>query len=130
MVTDRVDRDMLAGSKVRILANMAVGYDNVDPAMAGAEGVWLTNTPGVLAETTADLAFALLMAGARLVALGDRDARAGRWQTWSPTGYLGTDREAPWPELHSAWHCPPMTASLIAERLAVRSVGTRIPAPG
>ena len=92
MVTDAVDAELLsASSRVRILANMAVGYDNVDPAMAAGLGVWLTNTPGVLAETTADLAFALLMAAARVVVAADRDARAGQWRTWSPTGYLGAD---------------------------------------
>lgn len=92
MVTDRIDAAMIAESPaLKVISNMAVGYDNVDPSVAAEAGVWLTNTPGVLAETTADLAFALLMAAARHVSLGDHDARAGRWKTWSPTGYLGTD---------------------------------------
>ena len=92
MVTDRIDAQAIAASpSLKVISNMAVGYDNVDPAVAADAGVWLTNTPGVLAETTADLAFALLMAAARQVARGDRDARAGLWKTWSPTGYLGTD---------------------------------------
>ena len=92
MVTDRVDAELLAACKgLRILANMAVGYDNVDPALAAAAGVWLTNTPGVLAETTADLAFGLLLDAARKLSLSDRETRAGRWKTWSPTGYLGVD---------------------------------------
>jgi glyoxylate reductase len=92
MVTDAIDRELLVASpRLRIIANMAVGYDNVDPAVAAELGVWLTNTPGVLAETTADLAFGLLMAAARKIALGDREARAGLWRTWSPTGYLGVD---------------------------------------
>jgi glyoxylate reductase len=92
MVTDRLDNDLLAAaSSLRIAANMAVGYDNVDPGGAAALGIWLTNTPGVLAETTADFAFALLLAAARQVALSDRETRAGGWRTWSPTGYLGVD---------------------------------------
>ncbi|MGE0572845.1 MAG: 2-hydroxyacid dehydrogenase [Dehalococcoidia bacterium] len=92
MVTDRIDAAVLAACpSLKVISNMAVGYDNVDPAVAAAAGVWLTNTPGVLAETTADFAFALLMAAARRVAHSDRDARAGLWKTWSPTGYLGTD---------------------------------------
>ncbi len=92
MVTDRIDGALLAASpRLRIIANMAVGYDNVDPAVAAAVGVWLTNTPGVLAETTADMAFALLLAAARNVVASDRDTRAGGWRTWSPTAFLGQD---------------------------------------
>ncbi|MBA4180613.1 MAG: D-glycerate dehydrogenase [Anaerolinea sp.] len=92
MVTDRIDEELLAGApSLRIIANMAVGYDNVDPATAARAGVWLTNTPGVLAETTADMAFALLMAAARNVVASDRDSRAGGWKTWSPTAFLGQD---------------------------------------
>ena len=92
MVTDRIDAAMLAASpRLRIIANMAVGYDNVDPAVAAAAGVWLTNTPGILAETTADLAFALMLDVARKVTLSDRDTRAGGWKTWSPTAFLGAD---------------------------------------
>ncbi len=92
MVTDRIDAEILRQSpRLRILANMAVGYDNVDPAVAAEAGVWLTNTPGVLAETTADLAFALLLAAARKVVESDRDTRDGGWTTWSPTGFLGAD---------------------------------------
>ena len=92
MVTDRIDAEILRQSpRLRILANMAVGYDNVDPAVAAEAGVWLTNTPGVLAETTADLAFALLLAAARKVVESDRDTRDGGWTTWSPTAFLGAD---------------------------------------
>ena len=92
MVTDRVTPAMLdAAPNLRILANMAVGCDNIQPAEAAARGVWVTNTPGVLAETTADMAFALLMAAARNVVASDRDTRAGGWTSWSPTGFLGRD---------------------------------------
>lgn len=92
MLTDRIDESLLeASTRLRVIANMAVGYDNVDPRTAEQFGVWLTNTPGVLTETTADFAWSLLLAAARHVAFADRDTRAGGWKTWSPTGFLGTD---------------------------------------
>lgn len=92
MVVDRVSPEMLEAAKsLRIVANMAVGYDNIDPAEAGRRGIRVTNTPGVLAETTADMAFALLMSAARNVVASDRDTRGGGWTSWSPTGFLGVD---------------------------------------
>ena len=92
MVTDRVTGEMLEDSpSLRIIANMAVGYDNASPEAAARHGVWVTNTPGVLAETTADFAWSIMLAAARNVALSDRDTRAGGWKTWSPTGFLGVD---------------------------------------
>jgi glyoxylate reductase len=92
MGVDRISPAMLdAAPTLKVIANMAVGYDNVDPAEAANRGIWLTNTPGVLAETTADMAFALLMAAARNVVASDRDTRAGGWTTWSPTAFLGAD---------------------------------------
>lgn len=92
MVTDRIDAELLTDSpRLRIIANMAAGYDNVDPLVAAAAGVWLTNTPGVLAETTADFVFALLLSAARNVVASDRDTRAGGWTAWSPTAFLGQD---------------------------------------
>lgn len=91
-VVDFITPEMLtAAPRLKVVANMAVGYDNVDPAAAAALGIWVTNTPGVLAETTADMAWALLMAAARNVVASDRDTRAGGWKTWSPTGFLGVD---------------------------------------
>lgn len=92
LVTDPVGLDLLAACpRLRVVANMAVGYDNVDAEAAAEAGVWATNTPGVLHETTADLAFALLLAAARNVVLSDRDTRDGGWRTWSPTAFLGHD---------------------------------------
>ncbi len=92
MVTDRIDAELMAAvPRLRVIANMAVGYDNVSAAEADAAGIWLTNTPGVLADTTADLAFGLLMAAARNIPQSERDTRAGGWKTWSPTGWLGID---------------------------------------
>ena len=93
LLTDRVDAALLdrAGPQLRVVSNYAVGYDNIDVAACAARGVAVGNTPGVLTETTADLAFALLAAAARRVAEGDRYVREGRWQTWGPLLLLGPD---------------------------------------
>ncbi len=92
LLTDRIDADLLEQSpRLRVVANMAAGYDNVDPGMAAGAGVWVTNTPGVLAETTADFAFALLLDIGRRVTESANSARAGEWRTWSPGGFLGLD---------------------------------------
>lgn len=92
MVTERIDDELLDHAlRLRIVANMAVGYDNVDVAALTRRGVVLTNTPGVLTETTADLAFALMLAIARHLGEGERIVREGRWGTWSPFAFLGRD---------------------------------------
>ena len=92
MLTDPIDTVVLhAGRRLRIVAQMAVGYDNVDVAAATERGILVTNTPGVLTETTADLAFALLLAAARRVVEGDRLARTGGWKSWHPSFLLGQD---------------------------------------
>ena len=97
LLTDRVDAQLLdrAGPRLRVVSNYAVGYDNIDLAACAARGVAVGNTPGVLTETTADLAFTLLAAAARRVAEGDRYVRDGRWRTWGPMLLLG-------PDLHGA----------------------------
>lgn len=93
LLTDRVDGELLdrAGAELRVVSNYAVGFDNVDLAACTARGIPVGNTPGVLTETTADLAWALIMAAARRVAEGDRYVRAGRWRTWGPLLLLGSD---------------------------------------
>jgi len=93
LLTDRVDDELLdaAGPQLRVVSNYAVGFDNVDVAACTRRGIPVGNTPGVLTETTADLAFALLLAAARRVAEGDRYVRAGRWKTWGPLLLLGPD---------------------------------------
>jgi glyoxylate reductase len=92
VVTDRLDPATIAGAHgLRVISNMAVGLDNIDLAAATVRGIAVGHTPGVLTETTADLAFALLMATARRVAEGDRYVRAGRWRTWGPQTLLGRD---------------------------------------
>jgi lactate dehydrogenase-like 2-hydroxyacid dehydrogenase len=93
LLTDRVDDEFLdvAGTGLKVVANYAVGFDNIDVAACARRGVAVGNTPGVLTETTADLAWALLMAAARRVAEGDRYVRDGRWKTWGPMLLLGPD---------------------------------------
>ena len=92
LLTDRIDAALLAAApRLRVISNMAVGYDNVDVAAATARGIPVGNTPGVLTETTADLAFALMLAAARRIAEGDRFVREGRWRTWDPNLLLGYD---------------------------------------
>lgn len=93
LITERVDAELLeaAGPSLHIVANMAVGYDNIDVTAATARGVSVTNTPGVLTETTADLTFALLLAAARRVPEAERTLRGGEWQTWSPMMLTGQD---------------------------------------
>ena len=91
-LTDRVDDAMLAGAtRLKILANYAVGYNNIDLAAAAARGIVVTNTPDVLTDSTADLTWALLLAVARRVAEGDAYVRSGDWSGWAPTQMLGTD---------------------------------------
>jgi glyoxylate reductase len=74
-----------------VISNVAVGIDNIDVAAATARGIPVGNTPGVLTETTADLAFALMLAVARRIVEADQFVREGRWQTWDPNLLLGYD---------------------------------------
>ncbi|MHB9150740.1 MAG: 2-hydroxyacid dehydrogenase [Thermoleophilia bacterium] len=90
---EHIDAEVLdaAGPSLRVVSNLAVGYDNIDVSAATARGVLVTNTPGVLTEATADLAWTLLLAAARRVPEGDRLVRAGGFTGWSPTMLLGHD---------------------------------------
>jgi glyoxylate reductase len=92
MLTERVDADLLsAAGELRGVANYAVGTDNIDLDAATAAGVPVGNTPDVLTDATADLAFALLLAAARRLRDADEAVRTGNWPTWSPTSFLGHD---------------------------------------
>ncbi|WP_034763761.1 2-hydroxyacid dehydrogenase [Rossellomorea vietnamensis] len=92
MLSDKVDRELLQGaSYLKVVANLAVGFDNIDLEAAKEKGVTITNTPDVLTETTADLTFALLMATARRVVEADRFIKEGKWKSWSPLLLAGMD---------------------------------------
>lgn len=93
VLTDRIDAEVMdaAGPQLKVISNFAVGVDNVDAVEATRRRIPVGNTPDVLTETTADLAWALLMAGARRIVEGDRYVREGRWDTWEPQLLLGRD---------------------------------------
>jgi glyoxylate reductase len=93
LLTDRIDRDVLtAGApRLKVVANVAVGYDNVDVDAADAAGIAVCNTPGVLDETTADLAFLLILTASRLASQAEADLRNDRWKGWGINQYLGRD---------------------------------------
>jgi glyoxylate reductase len=90
-IISTVDDDVLATPGLKVVANVAVGYNNIDVAAARRRGVVVTNTPDVLTETTADFAFTLLMTAARRVVEADRYARSGRWTTWKWDLLWGAD---------------------------------------
>jgi glyoxylate reductase len=91
--TDKIDGEVMdaAGEGLKVVANMAVGYDNIDVKAAEERGVVVTNTPGVLDETTADVAFMLMLAAARRLGEGERLLRAGKWEWWGPKQLRGLD---------------------------------------
>jgi glyoxylate reductase len=92
LLTEKVDEELLrAAPKLRIAANVAVGFDNVDVPACTKRGVAATNTPGVLDETTADFAWTLLMAVARRLGEGEQLARSGNWKGWDLDQLVGTD---------------------------------------
>jgi glyoxylate reductase len=93
LLTDRIDDELLdaAGAQLKVVANYAVGYNNIDVPACTRRRIPVTNTPGVLTDTTADLAMTLLLAVARKVVPADAYVRAGKYQGWAPLLFLGTD---------------------------------------
>lgn len=92
LLTDRIDAPLLNDAPdLRVVSNMAVGYNNIDVAAATTSGIYVGNTPGVLTNTTADFTFALLLALARRVTESDHFVRRGEWKTWGPMDFLGAD---------------------------------------
>jgi len=92
LLSDRIDEELLSRAPgLRAIGNYAVGYDNIEVAAATRRGIPVLNTPGVLTDATADMAFALMLSMARRIVEGDRMVREGRFRTWSPTMLLGKD---------------------------------------
>ena len=93
LLTARIDADVLSAGagRLQVVANVAVGYDNVDVGAAACLSITVCNTPGVLDETTADTAFLLIIGGSRLAGVAEADLRAQRWKGWGITQYLGRD---------------------------------------
>lgn len=92
LLTETIDQEVIENApKLKVIANMAVGYNNINIQAATEKGIIVTNTPGVLTETTADLTFALLMATARRVVEASDYLRNGEWKTWSPMQLTGQD---------------------------------------
>lgn len=92
VLTDRIDAELLdAAPRLRVVANHAVGYDNVDVPACTRRGIWVTNTPGVLTDSTADMTWALILALARRLREGERLIRSGQFRGWAPTMLLGRE---------------------------------------
>jgi len=92
LLTDRIDAPLIdASPNLKVIANYAVGFDNVNVDAATERGISVGNTPDALTEATADLAFTLLMAAARRIPEAADAARSGRWKTWDPSAFLGAD---------------------------------------
>jgi len=92
LLTEKIDKEIIkANTNLKIIANYAVGYDNVDVACATEHGIYVSNTPGVLTNTTADMAWALMFSIARRISESDRFTRAGKFKGWSATMLLGGD---------------------------------------
>jgi len=92
LLTDRIDREILESNpNLKVVSNVAVGFDNIDVKAATARKIMVTNTPGVLTETTADLAWALLLASARRICEAERFTRAGKFKGWGIMMMLGND---------------------------------------
>ncbi len=93
LLTERIDGELMdAGENLKVISNYAVGYNNIDVEAATERGIYVTNTPGILTDTTADAAFALLMAVARRIPEADRHIRAKGWiHAWGPRMYIGSD---------------------------------------
>ncbi len=92
LLTDKIDAALMdSNPRLKVVSNIAVGFDNIDIPAATARGIPIGNTPGVLTDTTADFAFTLLMAAARRVPEASDYVRAGKWKTWGPKLFTGQD---------------------------------------
>jgi glyoxylate reductase len=120
LITEKMDAEVIERARrCRVIAQVAVGHDNIDVAAATKRGILVTNTPGVLTETSADMAWAILMATARRVVEGDKFTRSGRWKTWEIMGFTGQD-------VHGAT-LGIVGMGRIGAAIARRSLGFRMP---
>jgi glyoxylate reductase len=120
LLTDRIDAEVLDAARgCSVFANMAVGYNNIDVDAASSRGILVTNTPGVLTESTADLTWTLILAVSRRVVEGDREMRSGRFTGWGPCYMLGGDVTGRTLGL--------IGPGRIARAVAERAVGFRMP---
>lgn len=91
-LSDQIGPDIIErGTRLKIIANLGAGYNNIDVACAASKGIWVTNTPGVLHETTADLTWAMILAAARRIVPADRYSREGKFKGWQAKLFLGGD---------------------------------------
>jgi glyoxylate reductase len=93
LITEKINQEVFdAGKKLKVVSNYAVGFNNIDVEEASKRGIYVTNTPGILTETTADCAFALMMAASRRIVEGDKNIRARKWvHAWGPRMFMGLD---------------------------------------
>lgn len=93
LLTEKVDAEFMdaAGRQLKVISNFAVGFNNIDVAEASRRGIRVGNTPGVLTDATADMAFALLISAARRIVEAQDYIRHGKWKTWEPLGHIGMD---------------------------------------
>jgi glyoxylate reductase len=93
LLTEKVDSEFMdaAGEQLKVVSNFAVGFNNIDVDEATRRGIRVGNTPDVLTDATADMAFALLISASRRIVEGQDYIRAGRWKTWEPLGHIGVD---------------------------------------
>ena len=92
MLTEPIDAELMdAAPRLKVISNYAVGFNNIDVAAATKRGIAVGNTPGVLTDATADMAFCLLIAAARRLLEAYQDIHAGKWRTWEPMGWIGQD---------------------------------------
>src|SRR5438874_2668637 len=147
LLTERIDGALLdAAPRLRVVSNYAVGFNNIDVPAATERGVAVGNTPGVLTDATADMAFCLLIGAARRLVEGHQYSQSGKWKTWEPLGHLGqdlTDRQPPatddpllkLPNLSVAPHIASATvrtrnamAEICADNLIAGLAGQKLPA--
>jgi glyoxylate reductase len=104
LLTDKIDAALMdASPRLRVVSNYAVGFNNIDVPAATERGIAVGNTPGVLTDATADMAFCLLIGAARRLVEGHQYSQAGKWKTWEPLGHLGQDLAAMGRRCHGGW---------------------------